>query len=137
MTDKQTQDQTDAVEVTQADRKFLKDLANRLFLATGPDRGYDQGDTDKLTALAHRLSHQPATDAGWSSDMESVPKGPGTRYVLLSRLGGAPYVGSYISDRHSEEPKPWFTAKGRSEAFQRSYPPTHWMPIPTPPQEPS
>lgn len=90
-----------------------------------------------LHAFAEQIEQaltQPAQ--GWRTDMGNVPKGPGTRYVLLSRLGCAPYVGSYISDRHSEEPQPWFTAKGRTEAYQRSYPPTHWMPIPpTPPQE--
>lgn len=51
---------TNPVPVTESDPDFLRDLAGRLFRNATPALGFDQGDTDRLYRIAHRLASTPA-----------------------------------------------------------------------------
>lgn len=51
---------TNPVPVTKSDVDFLRDLAGRLFRNATPALGFDQGDTDRLYGIAHRLASTPA-----------------------------------------------------------------------------
>lgn len=66
-------------------------------------------------------------------DIESAPK-DGTRIILYRK--GRIVCGRWDDDRLNRRPRPFWTHDnirifGSTDA--RSVPPTHWMPLPTPP----
>ena len=80
---------------------------------------------------AMRLAAEAAME--WMP-IDSAPK-DGTKILLLRETG--PVVGLWKEDKYSNKPKPyWDHDKVRLFGIHnaRNFPPTHWQPLPPPPE---
>ncbi len=85
------------------------------------------GVADLLRLLADRIAELEAAQ-GWQT-MDSAPK-DGTRILVLTKYG--PFTGHWAEDVEGMDGS-WFV-HGITEAVQQSEA-THWLPLPTPPEE--
>lgn len=69
---------------------------------------------------------------------QPIKTAPKDKYILLfpCRWGGISCdVGVWDEDRFAKKPRPYWRRVGQtSVGDDRNYPPTHWMPLPSPPQ---
>lgn len=69
--------------------------------------------------------------------IETAPREEG-KYVLLLMADGSVTVGGWDSQPFHSKPRPlWKTERGYlyGKAWDRENQPTHWMPLPQPPQQ--
>lgn len=90
--------------------------------------------TMQSTLTAMRKAMAEAMGAGGWQPIETCPK---DQRVLLFRAGHI-VCGRWDDDRFAAKPRPYWTHDqerlwGRADARKR--PPTHWMPLPPPPEE--
>jgi len=72
---------------------------------------------------------------GWRK-IETAPK-DGTEILLYDRNRKNRYIGYWEIQEHNTRPQPYWhnCCTYRDIMYQRTYPPTHWQPLPTPPEE--
>ena len=71
---------------------------------------------------------------GWNPDMEAAPR-DGTKVLLWGLAHNEPVIGSYWVDGDLGEREPcWMFALSRALPRTSSCEPTHWMPLPIPPE---
>lgn len=118
--------------------EMLRDLAGRIFRNTTPAMGFDQGDSDLLYAVAHRLATQPnAQSDGWQP-IKTAPK-DGARILVWSttrppHYEDQAYIETICKGGHVEEVQPavWLEEFQEWETHYIGTP-LFWMPLPAPP----
>lgn len=69
------------------------------------------------------------------SDWQPIETAPKEAYYLLLLANNRVEIGRWDDDRFAKKPKPfWAYSFLSSRRQQRENPPTHWMPLPTPPK---
>lgn len=80
--------------------------------------------------------HDKGEGTGWKP-IETAPKGDGFRSGPSILLGNAKsvWLGYWYAHRIVQNPRPYWCSVGGSSSRDRQRVPTHWMPLPPPPNE--
>lgn len=79
-------------------------------------------------------THPPAPTVAWQP-IETAPKDQDIWLWFPTMFSkGHMTVGRWDSDQYAQKPRPYWTGSARGRANEyRNNPPTHWQPLPTPP----
>lgn len=85
---------------------------------------------DDLREAAAALSAFEAEPQGWR-DIATAPK-DGTE--VLATNGKRIWLTQWYKDEYAKKPQPFWMNFTQGKALSRPHPPTHWQPLPLPPE---